>query len=89
MEKLSNNWTDRDQIMHTYADSSGNGHQLNKFCPMRHHEGFRKILGCRHFKNRENVMIFREYLFFCKSSDGPIIDFGRLGLRVSVWVVNC
>ena len=28
--KLLNHWTDRDQIRHTYADSSGNRHWLNK-----------------------------------------------------------
>ena len=26
---MPNRWTDRDQIWHTYADSSGNGHKLN------------------------------------------------------------
>ena len=27
--KIPNSWTDRDQIWHTYAYSSGNGHELN------------------------------------------------------------
>ena len=27
--KVPNHWTDRDQIWHTYTDSSGNGHRLN------------------------------------------------------------
>ena len=27
---VANHWTDRDQIWNTYADSSGNGHRLNK-----------------------------------------------------------
>ena len=31
--KLPNNWTDRDPIWHTYTDSSGNGHMLNKLTP--------------------------------------------------------
>ena len=31
--KLPNHWTDRDQMWHTYTDSSGNGHRLNKINP--------------------------------------------------------
>ena len=27
---MPNTWTDRDQIWRTYADSSGNGHELKK-----------------------------------------------------------
>ena len=31
--KPPNYWTDRDQTWHTYTDSSGNGHMLNKINP--------------------------------------------------------
>ena len=30
MGKMPNSWTDRDHILHTYGESSGNGHSLLK-----------------------------------------------------------
>ena len=32
--KMPDIWTDRDQIWHTYAYSSGNGHELNNYYPL-------------------------------------------------------
>ena len=36
---MPNRWTDRDQIWHMYADSSENGHRLNKVNTSRPHGG--------------------------------------------------
>ena len=49
--RLSNGWTDLHQIWYTSADSSGNGHRLNKICP-RHWGGG---VGVTHSKVREDV----------------------------------
>ena len=38
--QLPNDWTDRDPIWHTCADSSWNGHRLKKTTPSRHHWAF-------------------------------------------------
>ena len=40
--KLPKGWTDRDQILYTCADSSGNGHRRNNIASLRPHGG---ILG--------------------------------------------
>ena len=42
--KLPNHWTVRDQIWHTYTDSSGNGHRLkiNPSSSKGHLEGVRR-----------------------------------------------
>ena len=49
--KIPNHWTDRDQIRHTYADSSGNGHRLNKLTGSRPQGAFGRGLGGHKFKN--------------------------------------
>ena len=46
--KIPNHWTDRDQIWHTYADSSRNGCRLKKCNPSRHQGAF---IGGHKFKN--------------------------------------
>ena len=43
--KMPNSWTDRDQIRHTYADSTGNGHRLNKLTGSRPQGAFGRGLG--------------------------------------------
>ena len=48
---MPNSWTDRDQIRHTYADSSGNGHRLNKLTGSRPEWAFGRGLGGHKFKN--------------------------------------
>ena len=42
-------WSDRDQILHTHADSSPNGSELNKNQP----RGVWGVLGGQKFKNME------------------------------------
>ena len=46
-------WSDRDQILHTHADSSPNGSELNKNQPELPKGGWGGGLGGQKFKNLE------------------------------------
>ena len=48
-------WSDRDQILHTHADSSPNGSEQNKNQPRVTHGGFGGVLGGQKFKNLEQL----------------------------------
>ena len=45
-------WSDRDQILHTHADSSPKGSEVNKYQP-RVTQGGLGVLGGKKFKNLE------------------------------------
>ena len=46
-------WSDRDQILHTHADSSPNGSEQNKNQPRVTQGGFGGVLGGQKFTNLE------------------------------------